>query len=83
MVIKDVIEQQIDAIVAELLRARRQVGLATEKTEFAEIGSRLDTAEFYLQDVQNNWMSLARSHAGGRPVQVGASNFLPFEQAEH
>lgn len=72
MLIKEVIEQQIDAIVAELLRARRQVGLATEKTEFAEIGTRLETAGFHLQDVQNNWMSLARSHAAGRPVLLGA-----------
>ncbi|MBZ0092076.1 MAG: hypothetical protein K8F27_07640 [Sulfuricellaceae bacterium] len=79
MLIKEVIEQQIDAIVAELLRARRQVGMATEKTEFAEIGSRLETAEFHLHDVQNNWMSLARSHAGERPIPAGAAHLASLE----
>ncbi len=61
MQMKVVIEDQIDAAITLLQRARNGVTLARDENDFSEIRRQLETAEHHLQDIQYNWTSLARA----------------------
>jgi cellobiose-specific phosphotransferase system component IIA len=62
---KVVIEDQIDAAITLLQRARRGVTQARDEGDFREVRHQLETAEHHLQDIHYNWTSLARASAPG------------------
>ncbi|MBU1690183.1 MAG: hypothetical protein KJ958_08690 [Gammaproteobacteria bacterium] len=66
MNIHETIHNQLEAAIAGLSRARD--GLASMKPdETQEIGRQIESAAFYLEDIQYNWASLERSCAA-RPA---------------
>lgn len=63
MQLNEVIETQIDTVIAGLVRARAKLtGQADNRDELYEIDHQLETAAFHLQDIQNNWLSLMQHH---------------------
>ena len=63
MQLNEVIETQIDTVIAGLVRARAKLtGQRGTRVDMCEIDSQLETAAFHLQDIQNNWLSLMQHH---------------------
>lgn len=61
MQLKQAIEYQIEATIAQLLRARNRMIVAKEQDDFEEIDLRLAAVVEHLEDIHFNWKSLARS----------------------
>lgn len=63
MHLNEVIETQIDTVIAGLVRARAKLtGQSGTRVDLREIDHQLETAAFHLQDIQNNWLSLMQHH---------------------
>ncbi len=66
MNINEIIHTQLEAAIAGLSRARDSIaGMKPDETR--EIGRQIESAAFYLEDIQYNWASLERSRAA-RPA---------------
>jgi len=66
MNINEIIHSQLEAAIAGLSRARDGlVGIKPGETQ--DIGRQIESAAFYLEDIQYNWASLERSRAA-RPA---------------
>lgn len=62
MNLSEIIENQIDAAIAGLLRTREGISGKTDTREdLREIDRQLETAAFHLQDIQYNWLSLMQN----------------------
>jgi len=63
MQLNEVIETQIDTVIAGLVRTRAKLaGQADIREDFHEIDHQLETVAFHIQDIQNNWLSLMQHH---------------------
>lgn len=63
MQLNEVIETQIDTVIAGLVRTRAKLaGQSDIHMDFHEIDHQLETVAFHLQDIQNNWLSLMQHH---------------------
>ncbi|OIP13110.1 MAG: hypothetical protein AUK53_06810 [Betaproteobacteria bacterium CG2_30_59_46] len=56
----EIIHTQLEAAIASLSRARDRIA-NMEPDETREIGRQIESAAFYLEDIQYNWESLACS----------------------
>jgi len=66
MNIHEIIHTQLEAAIAGLSRARDSIaGMKPDETQ--QIGRQIESAAFYLEDIQYNWASLERSRAA-RPT---------------
>ncbi|HUW51098.1 MAG TPA: hypothetical protein VMV75_08810 [Sulfuricella sp.] len=66
MNINEIIQSQLNAAIAGLTRARDKIaGMKPDDTH--EIGQQIESAAFYLEDIQYNWPALVRSHAVQHP----------------
>jgi hypothetical protein len=66
MNIHEIIHIQLEAAIAGLSRARDSIaGMKPDETR--EVGRQIESAAFYLEDIQYNWASLERSRAA-RPA---------------
>lgn len=66
MNLHEIIHTQLEATIAGLSRARDSIaGMKPDETR--EIARQIESAAFYLEDIQYNWNSLERSRAG-RPA---------------
>ncbi|BAN34772.1 hypothetical protein SCD_n00931 [Sulfuricella denitrificans skB26] len=64
MNIHETIHNQLVAAIAGLSRARDSlVSMKPDETQTQEIGRQIESAAFYLEDIQYNWASLERSRA--------------------
>jgi len=62
MNINEIIHNQLEAAIAGLSRARDSlVGMKPDETR--EVGQQIESAAFYLEDIQYNWASLEQSRA--------------------
>ena len=60
MNLHEIIHTQLEAAIAGLSRARDRIaGMKPDETQ--EIGRQIESAAFYLEDIQYNWTSLERS----------------------
>lgn len=72
MNIHEIIHTQLEAAIAGLSRARDSIaGMKPDETR--EIGRQIESAAFYLEDIQYNWASLERSRAA-RPAFAKATS---------
>lgn len=67
MNIHEIVQSQLNAAIIGLTRARDKIaGMKPDDTH--EIGQQIESAAFYLEDIQYNWSSLVRSYAIQRPL---------------
>lgn len=67
MNINEIVQYQLNAAIAGLTRARDRIaGMKPDDTH--EIGRQIESAAFYLEDIQYNWSSLVRNHAAQRTL---------------
>lgn len=66
MNIHEIIHTQLEAAIAGLSRARDSIA-NMKPDETQEIGRQIESAAFYLEDIQYNWASLECSRAA-RPI---------------
>jgi hypothetical protein len=62
MTIHDIIHTQLEAAIAGLSRARDSIA-CMKPDQILEIGRQIESAAFYLEDIQYNWITLERSRA--------------------
>jgi len=63
MQLNEVIETQIDTVIAGLVRTRAKLaGQGDISMDYHEIDHQLETVAFHLQDIQNNWLSLMQHY---------------------
>lgn len=60
MNIHEIIHTQLEAAIAGLSRARDSIA-NMKPDETRDVGRQIESAAFYLEDIQYNWASLERS----------------------
>ena len=66
MNINEIIHHQLEAAIGGLSSARDRIA-AMKPDDAHEITRQIESAAFYLEDIQYNWSSLVQSYAAQRP----------------